>query len=447
MNLEERNFYKNLAKIVGPMAVQNLISSAVSSADVIMLAYVGQIAIAASSLAGQIQFIMFMIVTGLSSGLVMLCAQYWGKKDLESIKTLVGIGLRISCFCGLIFSIASFFFPELLMKIFTNDKQLIETGAVYLRFVSISYLCISISQVFQAGFKSIERVTAVTVITTSALLLNIVLNAVFIFGLFGFPKLGIKGVALATSISRVLELLICQIYAFTQKDIVFSPLLILRKNKYLTVDFLRYSLPALGNELVWGAAWSTYSVIMGHLGAEIVAANSVVSTIRNLCSVLIFGMSYGGAVVLGKYMGAGELELAERNAARLVKSTLGFGVLASVIFVMLKPLLPYVAALDEIASHYRDIMIYINAFSMIGATVNTVLICGVFRSGGDSKFGFFADGICMWFVSVPLGLISAFILKLPPIVVYGILYFDEFEKMGFVVYHYFKKTWLKNITR
>ena len=447
MNQEAKDFYKSLFHVVGPIAIQNLIAAAVSSADVIMLSYVGQTAIAASSLAFNIQFILIMISTGLSSGLVMLAAQYWGKKDVESIRVLHGIALRISGAAGLVFSILAAAVPSLLMKIFTNEPALIETGSIYLRAVCVSYFLFSLSQIFQAGFKSIERVKIVTIITTSALLLNILLNAVFIFGLLGLPKLGIAGVGLATTIARIIELVFCIIYAHFQKDVRFSLRNLFCFNKLLGQDFFKYSMPALGNELVWGAAFSMYSVILGRMGEDIVAANSIVATVRQLCSVLCFGMAYGGAVVIGKTIGSGNMALAERNASRLAKSTILAGVLGGILLICLNPLLPYLAELSEGASHYRNILIYINAFSTVGAAINTVLICGIFRAGGDSKFGFIMDTICMWAVSVPLGLISAFVLQLPPIWVYVILYLDEFEKMPVVIIHYFKKGWLKDITR
>ncbi|MCQ2241672.1 MATE family efflux transporter [Treponema sp.] len=447
MDTESKQFYKSLFHVVGPIAVQNLITAAVSSADVIMLGYVGQTAIAASSLAGQIMFIMVMVATGLSSGLVMLAAQYWGKKDYESIMTLHGIALRISAIFGLIFSIAAAFFPQLLMKIFTADESLIQTGSQYLRAVSLSYVCFSISQVFQAGLKSIERVKIVTIMTTTALLLNICLNAVFIFGLFGCPKMGIVGVGIATTISRIIEMVFCIVYAARQKDVKFTLMNLFRFNKILNKDFIKFSLPALGNELVWGTGWAMYSVILGHMGEDIVAANSVVSVVRQLCTILCFGMAYGGAVVLGKTMGSGDLELAERNSKRLLKSTTFAGLGASLLILCFIPVLPYFAALTPTASHYRNVLVIINAFSIFGAAVNTCFICGLFRAGGDAKFGFIMDIISMWVVSVPLGLFVAFVLKLPPLGVYLILYLDEFEKMPAIIIHYLKKKWLKNITR
>lgn len=447
MTQEAKSFYKDLRNVVQPMAIQNLISSAVNSADVIMLGYIGQTAIAASSLAGNVAFILFMISTGLSSGLVMLGAQYWGKKDTEAIKTLLGIGLRICCSVEIIVACIAAFYPRILMLIFTKDSALIAEGCKYLRAASFSYVCLSFSQMFQAGFKSIERVKIVTITSTTSLFLNIGLNAVFIFGLLGVPKMGITGVGIATSIARFIEMVICFIYAGHQTDIKFSVSCVFRRNKLLTRDFFKYSLPAVGNELVWGSAFAMYSVIMGHLGEDIVAANSVVNTVRQLGSVLCFGMAYGGAIVVGKYMGAGDMAVAERNASRLARVTIFSGVLGAVLLICLYPVLPYIADLNETAAHYRNILLFINAYSLIGASINTVLICGIFRAGGDSKFGFVADIINMWCVSVPLGLLAAFVFKLPPLWVYFILFLDEFEKMPFVIHHYFKKGWLRNITR
>lgn len=447
MNSEAKTFYKSLRHVVGPMALQNLISAAVNSADVIMLGYVGQTAIAATSLAGNVAFIMFMISTGLSSGLVMLAAQYWGKKDTDSIKTLLGIALRICCSVEIIVAIIAAVYPRILMLIFTSDPTMITEGCKYLRAVSISYVCLSFSQMYQAGFKSIERVKIVTITSTMTLFLNIGLNATFIFGLFGVPKMGIIGVGIATSIARFVEMIVCFVYAHFQKDVHFSIACIFRRNKLLTKDFFKYSLPAVGNELVWGAAFAMYSVIMGHLGEDIVAANSVVNTVRQLSSVLMFGTAYGGAIVLGKDMGAGKMDVAERNASRLARVTILFGVVGAILLICLYPVLPYIANLNETAAHYRDVILFINSYSVIGAATNTVLICGIFRAGGDSKFGFFADTINMWCVSVPLGLLAAFVFKLPPLWVYFILYLDEFEKIPFVIRHYFKKGWLRNITR
>ncbi|MBB5225038.1 MATE family efflux transporter [Treponema ruminis] len=444
---ESRQFFKSLFTIVGPIALQNLISAAVGSADVVMLGYVGQDAIAAVNLASYIQFILFLFFIGLSSGVVMLAAQYWGKKDTYSIETIFGIGTKISAAIGFVFAAGALFVPELLMKIFTNEEKLIVIGSEYLRVVGVSFVILAFSQIYQAVLKSIERVKQVTAITTAALLLNIGLNAVFIFGLFGAPKMGVKGVALATTISRVIELMLCVVICARVREIHFSVGTLFRKNTILLKDFIKYSVPAIGNEAVWGAGWSMYAVIMGHLGSDLVAANSVVSVVRNLASVLCFGMAYGGAILLGKQIGANQMELAGRNASRLVKSTILAGFVGAVLLGLCRPILFRIADLNEQASYFLTPLLYINCVSLFGAAINTVLICGVFRAGGDAKWGLILDSLAMWTVSVPIGFVCAFAFHLPPLVVYLILYVDEWEKMIFNVIHYKSKKWMKNITR
>ncbi len=440
-------FYRSLFTLVGPIALQNLITAAVSSADVIMLGYVGQTALAAASLAGQIQFVLMLFFTGISSGLIMLTAQYWGKKDSRSIETLAGIAFKISCTMGFILSCTALLRPDFLMLIFTNDRELIASGAEYLRYVSLSYFFMSFSQVYQAVFKSIERVKIVTLINGTALIMNIFLNAVFIFGLFGVPRMGIRGVALATTIARSVELLFCIFVSTHLRDIRLNPSILFHHNSALTHDFFHYSMPALGNEFIWGAAFATYSVILGHMGKDIVAANSVVTVAHNLATVVCFGMAYGGAILLGKEMGSGNLEKAKRDASLLWKSTTAAGIVGGVLILLIRPLMFGMATLTPEAMKYLNIMLYINCFSVIGATINTVIICGIFRAGGDAQFGFITDCIIMWCVSVPLGLLSAFVFKLSPIAVYFILYLDEFEKMPFIIHHYRSGKWIQNITR
>lgn len=447
MTKEAKSFYKSLFVIVAPIALQNLLSSLVNSLDVIMLGFVGQTAIAAVSLANQVQFIMMLFYIGLASGLTMLTAQYWGKQDYKSLRILTGTALRISAAAGFIFSFLVIFFPELIMKIFTNEEPMIECGALYLRTVGISYFFMAFSQVYQAILKSIEHVKTATSATVIALGLNMFLNATFIFGWFGLPKLGVFGIALATTIARGIELGVCIFAGFKIKEVKITPKCFVLRNKVLSKDFAKYSLPAVGNEFVWGAAFATYSVILGHLGEDIVAANSVVNVVRNLASIVCFGMAYGGAILLGKQIGEGKMTLAKSNASRLVKSTVLAGLIGGIIMILLRPILPMIADLNETAASYRNTLLFINSYSLLGATVNTVLICGIFRAGGDAKFGFITDSISMWAVSVPLGIISAFVLKLPPLWVYFILFLDEFEKMPVVIIHYLRGKWLKNITR
>ena len=441
------SFSRNLLRLAVPIVLQNLVTTAVSSADVIMLGFVSQDALAAGSLASQIMFILNLVYSGISSGVIMLAAQYWGKQDTLTIERIMGIGMRISILISTVFFILAFFFPALLMRIFTNDMQLVSTGIPYLKIVSFSYLFMSISQVYLCTMRTIERVIFATAANASALLLNILLNAVFIFGLLGAPKMGIAGVALATTIARGIEFVICMLDALKFKTIRFRPSTIFERHKLLFADFMKYSLPAFGNEVSWGLAFSMYSVIMGHLGSDIVAANAVVVVARNLGTVACFGIANAGAILLGKSIGAGLMETVKADASKFCKITFISGMIGGIFIFLLRPLFMNMADLTATAQGYLNIMLFINMYYVLGQAMNTAVICGVFRSGGDSKWGFICDTIDMWGYAVPMGFFTAFALKLPPMWVYFIICTDEFVKIPFVYKHYKSYKWLKNITR
>ena len=441
------SFSRNLLRLAVPIVLQNLVTTAVSSADVIMLGFVSQDALAAGSLASQIMFILNLVYSGISSGVIMLAAQYWGKQDTLTIERIMGIGMRISILISSAFFVLACFFPSLLMLIFTNDRELIATGIPYLRIVSFSYLFMSISQVYLCTMRTIERVIFATAANASALLLNIFLNAVFIFGLFGAPQMGIAGVALATTIARGIEFGICMLDALRFKVIRFRPATIFERNKVLFADFMKYSLPAFGNEVSWGLAFSMYSVIMGHLGSDMVAANAVVVVARNLGTVACFGIANAGAILLGKSIGAGRMDTVKSDASKFCRITFVSGIVGGVFIFLLRPLFLNMADLTPTAQGYLNIMLFINMYYVLGQAMNTAVICGVFRSGGDSKWGFICDTIDMWVYAVPMGFLTAFLLKLPPMWVYFIICTDEFVKIPFVYKHYKSYKWIKNITR
>lgn len=444
---ESRIFYRSLFQLVFPIAVQNLISTAVSSADVIMVGYVGQTALSSVSLANQIQFILSLVYTGIASGATILASQYWGKQDTKAIEKIMGIALRFSIGISAVFFVIACFFPKYAMMVFTDDPELIAGGVSYLKILGIAYLFMSISQVYLCIMRSIERVVFSMMAFGSALILNILLNAVLIFGLFGFPKMGIAGAATATVIARGIELAICMIDAARFRTVRFRISAIFEKNKVLFQDYLKYAMPAFGNEIVWGVAFSMYSVIMGHLGSDMVAANSVVVVARNLGTVLCFGIANGGAIYLGKRIGDGQMEEAKRDASRLCRVTFVSGLLGGILIFLMRPVMIGMVELTPQAGEYLTTMLAINVYYVLGQAMNSTVICGVFRSGGDSRFGFICDLIDMWVFAVPVGFFCAFVLKLPPMWVYFIICLDEFVKIPFVYRHYKSYRWLKNITR
>ena len=443
----ENKLLRNIICIILPITLQNLIGAAVNTADVVMLGNVSQVALSASSLANQIVSILFMFFTGLTSGLVIMVAQYWGKGQKRTIETLFGMGLRVAMIVSVIFTLMAILIPQYLMLIYTNDKELITAGAGYLRIVGWSYLFMGFSQVYECIIKSMGRAKTATVFSSVALVVNIILNAILIYGLLGAPALGIKGAAIATLIARVVEMLVCVVDSHRQKEIALTFTAITTWNSQLFADFRKYSLPALGNEFLWGAGFSCYTIVLGHMGSDIVAANSVVSAARNLSAVFVFGAAYGTAIIIGNEIGAGQEETARKDAGTMLRVVFAASLLAGMLILAMRPLILHFATLSETAVDMLNIMLWINCLYILGMGMNTTFICGLFRAGGDARYGFILDTIVMWAVFVPLAFICAFVLHFPPLLVYTIICSDEFLKLPINTVHYLKGNWIRNITR
>lgn len=441
------DFYRQMFKLAIPIIIQNLLSAAVNSSDVIMLNYVGQSAISAVSLAANYSNILFMVYYGLGTGASLLCAQYFGKKNMQAIHAVEGIALRFSLAISALVALAAFTIPQRMLLLFTSDQELIAIGSSYIRIMGITYLCWGVTEIYLAILRSIGRVTISMALNMLAFGLNILLNAVFIFGLFGAPKLGVTGVAIATASSRLIQLIACVIVSLLSKDVKLNLIYMFIRSKTLLNDFIHLSLPALGNDLSWSVAFSMYSVILGHLGTEAVAANSLVTVVRNVGSVFCFAIASAGTILLGRVMGQGELEKSKSYASGMLKMTVVAGAVGGVIVLAVTPFVLRFASLNDTAMHYLKYMLLINSYYIMGSAVNTALIAGVFRAGGDTKFGLICDTIDMWVYAVPLGFFAAFVVKLPVLWVYFLLCTDEFVKWPWVIHHYRKGEWAKNITR
>ena len=445
--VKKDDFYRQMFKLAIPIIIQNLLSAAVNSSDVIMLNYVGQSAISAVSLAANYSNILFMVYYGLGTGASLLCAQYFGKKNMQAIHAVEGIALRFSLAISALVALVAFTMPQRMLLLFTSDQELIAIGSSYIRIMGITYLCWGVTEIYLAILRSIGRVTISMTLNMLAFGLNILLNAMFIFGLFGAPKLGVTGVAIATASSRLIQLVACVIVSLLSKDVKLNPAYMFIRSKTLLNDFIHLSLPALGNDLSWSVAFSMYSVILGHLGTEAVAANSLVTVVRNVGSVFCFAIASAGTILLGRVMGQEELEKSKSYASRMLKMTVVAGAVGGVIVLVVTPFVLRFASLNDTAMHYLKYMLLINSYYIMGSAVNTALIAGVFRAGGDTKFGLICDTIDMWVYAVPLGFFAAFVLKLPVLWVYFLLCTDEFVKWPWVIRHYRKREWAKNITR
>ena len=446
--LDRKQFLLYALKLAFPIMIQNLISTLVNSADTIMLGYVSQTAMAASSLANQYTFVLFCFYYGLGIGTSVLCAQYFGKGDKQTVERIIGLAARVAILISLLFFAFSFFAPEAIMKIFSDSPQTIKEGAAYLKVLSFSFVFMGFSQVFVSALRSVGKIVFPSALYVVSLLVNVMMNAAFIFGLFGLPRLGVVGVALGTVSARAVEVILCFAYSAAGKDIKFRLKNLFRRSGVLFKDFLKISAPSVVNDLMWGMAATTCTAILGHIGDDMVAANAVAVMVVNM-GAIVCGFSNATTIIVSQTLGENRMEDTKVYAKRILWLTVIVSLLGCCVILAIRPFMVqfYRDKLTETAIYYLGIIMIMTTWRLVGEGINTCLICGCFRGGGDAKFGMVVDTVFMWGVSVPLMAIAAYVLKLPPVWVYFVMTLDEFEKMPVVFAHYFKFKWMKNITR
>lgn len=442
----DQQFMKKLAALVFPIAFQQFMLALVSASDAIMLGMLDQGYLSAVSLAGQVQFVFNLFLAAMTIGASMLAAQYWGKGDKESVEKIFAVVLRISFLVSLVFFTGAVFLPEQVMRIFTSEEALIAGGAGYLRVVGPSYILCGVSQIYLCIMKNSGYAAKSSVISSSAVILNIVLNAVLIFGLWNAPRLEIAGAALATVTARAAELVWVILDSAKDGRIKARVSYLLHPDKILRRDFWKYTTPVLGNEIVWGCGFTMYSVIMGHLGSDAVAANSIANIAKNLISCFCLGLGSGAGIIVGNELGAGRLEKAKEYGRRLCRLSVAGGAVSGMILLAASPVILAFANLSEQAGGYLQAMLVMCSYYLIGKSVNGTTIAGIFCAGGDSRFGFWCDTVTMWCITVPLGFIAAFWLKLPVTAVYFIVNLDEIVKLPAVYRNYKKYRWVKDLT-
>ena len=424
MDERKRSLRKEIVRLALPIALQQFMTALVGACDAIMLGKLSQDAMSAVSLATQVTFVFNLFMFAFMAGENMFVAQYYGKGDYTGISQVFSLVTKICGCIAVVFLAGTLFFPEQLMRILTNEETLIVLGSEYLRVIGISYVFSGIAQTFLAIMKNCGAVNMSTLINGVMVILNIVLNAVFIFGLSGFPKMGIKGAALATVLATVVQFLWSVGYVLCRiRAVKFS----LRScEKKLFGRFWQKAVPLLINNLAWGIGFSMYSVIMGHLGTDAVAANGIANISKNLVVCFCLGLGNAGSIIVGNRLGADRLQEAKEAGGTLTRTAIIAGIVSGLVLIALSPFITKMVDLTPTARGY--------------------LQGGIFAAGGDSKFGMLCDSVTLWCITVPLGCICAFILKLPVMVVYFVLNLDEIIKLPVVYKHYKKYKWIKNLT-
>ncbi len=445
--IDKKEFYKTLTRLALPIALQSLMLASVAAGDALMLGKVAQNEMTAVSLATQIQFVQNMFLGAVTGAGAILGAQYWGKGDRHTLEDLFNMILR---FCGMVsvlFFLACELIPGPLMHIFTHDAPLIAVGSSYLRIAGWSYLLTGISQCYLTVMKISDHVKPCAMISCCAVLLNICLNAVFIFGLLGAPAMQARGAALATTISRIIELALC--IAVSSKTAYIRPAFdrFLKLPKQLLADFTKQCLPLLGGSLCWGIGFTSYTAIMGHMGTDAAAANSVAAVARDLICCMCNGIGSAAGIMVGNELGAGRLARGKAYGIKLKNISFVIGFLSTALVLAVTPLVVNMVLLTKQAREYLIWMMVILSVYMIGRCVNTVTINGVLDGGGDTLFDMYSLIVCMWLIAIPLALAGAFLLHWSPLVVYACTCLDEVGKIPWVMARFCKYKWVQDLTR
>ncbi|MBQ9325601.1 MAG: MATE family efflux transporter [Clostridia bacterium] len=440
-------FYHKLVHLTAPIAFQSLMLALVAAGDAVMLGRLDQNSMSAVSLATQIQFVQNMLVSSMTAAFSVLGAQYWGKNDRSTMRILFNMTLRLNGLVSLLFSAACLLVPSLLMQIFTNVPELIAIGSEYLRIAGLSYFLTGISQCYLTMMKVTDHAARSAWISSGAVILNILLNAVFIFGLFGMPAMGARGAALATLIARVVELVWALVSSFVPGYLRPDLSRFFHRFPLLSRDFRKVVLPLIGASLLWGIGFTSYTAVMGHMGTDAAAANSVSAVVRDLMCCLCNGLSTAGGIMVGNELGSGNLEKGKLYGNRLMLLSVLCGLSATALVLLV---MPFVVRFMSMTDHARSLlrgMLIITSVYMIGRCMNTIIINGIFAAGGDTAFDMYSLVVCMWGLAVPLSFLGAFVFHWSPLLVFSCTCLDEVGKIPWVLAHFRRYLWVRDLTR
>lgn len=444
---KDRSFYRSLVTLAVPISLQNLVTFAVSFADNVMIGSLGDDAISGVYIGGQLQSVLQMFVGGIEGAILILAAQYWGKKDTQSIRKVVSIGIKFALAVGLLSSLVAVLFPQWVIRAFTTEPGVIQEGAAYVQIVGFTYLFFSLSQVMIAAMRSVETARIGLYISCMALVINVCLNYVFIFGHFGFPAMGVRGAALATLVSRILEMCVGVGYVlFVDKKLRFGLKDLLHTDRQLLRDFIRYGLPVIGGQVVWAINSLANTKILGYYSAGVIAAASITGMLHNLVYVWMNGMSSAVGIITGKTVGAGQYEKMKEYSKTVQMIFLFVGLISgAAVFLARDGFISLYNASPEAQAYSRQ---FINVISVtiIGTCYQAACLFGLVKSGGDISFVFKKDTIFVFLVVIPSSLLAMW-LGAPPWVVFACLKCDQILKCFVAIVKINRYNWMKNLTR
>ena len=446
--ISDKALYKRLFTLAVPIALQNIITYAVGLADNVMVSSLGELAVSGVYLCNQIQVMLQMLVAGFGAAMVVLGAQYWGKGDSKSVKILVGIAMKFVSVFAIVLWFLVFFFPEQVLGLFTSDRLVIEEAVEYAQVICFTYIFFCLTNVLVSSLRCVGTVRIGLYLSIISFITNVFLNWVLIYGNLGAPALGVKGAAIATLISRIIEFAIVVFFVrFIDKKLMIRIADIYHSNKTLLKDFFRYGFPVILGDIMWGLNLAVQGAIVGRLGAASIAAVSIANNAFSILSVGVYGTANASAVIIGNTVGEGDIDKIKRYTKKLQLVFLGVGVLTGLLMFSIKDYILMLYDLNEETLQIARSLLNVLSVTVIGTSYQMSTLTGIVRAGGSTSFVLINDRIFVWLVVIPLSCITAFVVKAPTWVVYLCLKIDQILKCSVAVVKVNRFNWIKKLTK
>jgi putative MATE family efflux protein len=446
--LRDRTYYSSLMRIGLPIIAQNFVTSSLNLVDITMIGQLGEVAVASVGLANQVFFLLILMLFGTYSGVGVFTAQYWGKGDVQSIRKVLGIGLMIGLLGSLMFTLLALVVPRTVLSIYSTDPLVIDQGSAYLRISGWAYMLTAVTFAYSSVLRSTGMVRIPMIVSIIALSLKTLLNFGLILGNFGMPALGVEGAAIATVIARVVEITLLLVIVYWRK---LPPAARLSElvgfDRAFLMRVLRTSMPVLVNEMLWSLGITTYTMVYGRIGTDAVASVNIAASIEGLAFVIFIGISEATGIMIGNRIGAGE----EDRAFGYARQTLIIGVLGAMLIGMVilisSPFILGFYNLSAASLANAQSILTVIGFSLWVRVSNMILIVGILRAGGDTRFGLILDSGTIWLVGVPLAVIGGLVLHLPVYIVYLLVIFEELIKLGVAFWRFTTRRWITNLVQ
>lgn len=429
-----------------PITVQALLNNSLNMIDNIMIGTLGEVTISAVGLANKYYFVMTLLVFGIGSGTSVLTAQFWGSREVDNIKKVVGMACLIALGATVVMALAGCLWPGAVMRIFTPNRETIEIGVRYLRIAVLTYPIISLTNTLTSALRGVNEVKGPVLISLIAILSNVALNYILIFGKLGLPAMGVEGAALATLLARIIECAAILLLIRIRKLPVLGTWNEMTAfDKVFVGKFMGTVAPVICNEFMWGLGTTLYALVYGRMGDASVAAITITQTAEQVLQVVFIGISAATGVILGNELGNNKLERAERYAKYIIVLQLILSFIFAGMTLLLRGVIVSFYDISDTVKNYVYQCLLMYSLYLPCKMFNMVNITGILRSGGDTKAALLLDTLGVWFWALPLAYLGGIVWRLPIYWVYCLIMTEEFLKFVFSFIRYRQKKWLKNL--